>query len=192
VGQRQLLQTDDAVLLHEGLHQEAIHVGRVLVELEELPVVAQREGLAHLEGVVDALLLLLVLAQFLQRAQRLRLQSDEDLVEQFVGEELDARPLDLALEKVVQLRLALVELVQVRLLQGDARVCLIDLHGRRGLDALHSQVLPHRAELLVDVAVVGLFSLPLPTDQFERPLQHLLGAHVSWVNLRSDAEVRLL
>ena len=61
----------------------------------------------------------------------------------------------------MELRLTLVELVQVSHLESDPCMCLVDLDGERVRYPLDCQVLPHRSELLVDVAIVGQPLLPL-------------------------------
>lgn len=99
---------------------------------------------------------------------------------------------DLEAVQVVQLSLALVELIQVRHLQGDPSVGLVHQHCQVVLDALHRHVLPDRPQLVIDVPVGGLLLAPLVHHQLQCLPQNTLGTHIRRVRLRNESVVGLL
>jgi len=64
---------------------------------------------------------------------------------------------------VMKLSLALIELIQICLLKRDSGMSLINFHGEAILNSLDREILAHRPELVIDVSVVCLLSLPLTT-----------------------------
>lgn len=92
----------------------------------------------------------------------------------------------------MQLRLALVELVEVGHLQRDASVGLVRLNGQIVLDALHGHVLANRPQLVVYVTVCGGLLLPLLHHKFQCLPQDALRPHISRVWRRDESIVGLL
>ena len=60
------------------------------------------------------------------------------------------------------------------------------------LDPLHGQVLPQRAELVINVLVVGALLVPLGFQHAEGLHQHRLRAHLARIGCLGQSEVRLL
>jgi hypothetical protein len=90
--------------------------------------------------------------------------------------------------QAVQLRLALVELVEVGHLQRDASMGLVNLNGQVVLNALHGHVLANRPQLVVYVTVCGgLFH-----HKFQCLPQDALRPHVHRVWRRDESIVGLL
>ena len=94
--------------------------------------------------------------------------------------------------QAVQLRLTLVELVEVSHLQRDASMGLVYLNGQVVLDALHGHVLANRPQLVVYVTVCGGLLLPLFHHKFQCLPQDALGPHVHRVWRRDESIVGLL
>mmetsp|Transcript_38422 Transcript_38422/g.81974 ORF Transcript_38422/g.81974 Transcript_38422/m.81974 type:complete len:206 (+) Transcript_38422:408-1025(+) len=101
--------------------------------------------------------------------------------------------------QLLQLRLALVVLVDVVLLQRHSRVRLVHIHGERVPHALHRQVLPHRLELGAVPVIVPIPSVvdlpPLVVGALEVgevSFQDRLGSHQLGARGGGEAEVLLL
>jgi hypothetical protein len=76
---------------------------------------------------LDALFLLLLVSELLHHSQSFHLHAAEDLVQDLVRQKLNlTSSFDFAFVEVVQLSLALVELIKVSLLEGNACVGLVD------------------------------------------------------------------
>ena len=109
--------------------------------------------------------LLLLWSKLHHCSHGLHLHFAENLVKDFVSKELHlVATFNFHLVHVLELGLALVELVKVRHLKSNTGMSLVNLYAQGVLDALDSQILAHRPKLLIDVAIVGLLLLPLLTD----------------------------
>lgn len=92
---------------------------------------------------------------------RLHLHPTKDLVKNLISYKFHLATITAVLIQIMKLCLALIELVEVCLFQGDTGVRLVHADCQVVLDALNGHVLAHRAELLIDVSVVVIFVLPL-------------------------------
>jgi hypothetical protein len=118
--------------------------------------------------------MLLLESELAHHPHRLHFHFAEDLVEEFVGQKLNlVATLNIHLVHVLELSLALVELVQVCHLQSYAGMRLINFDAQRVLDALDRQVLAHRPELLVYVPVISFLLFPFFADELERLPENL-------------------
>lgn len=70
--------------------------------------------------------------------------------------------------------------------------CYIYLHSERVLDPLDHEVLPHGAELLVNISVINRLIVPFLHQHFKGQLENLLGTHLRRFYLRGESEIRLL
>jgi len=146
------------MLVNEHVYQMDAHVRCFLIQLEEAAIISLSQCFPNLEGMNYTRIFLLLGSQLLHHPKCLHLHAAEDLVKNLVCEEFNKVAFNLLLVHVMQLCLALIELVKVSHLKCNPRMCLVYLHGERVLDSLDSQVLAHRSELLIDVPVVSLAS----------------------------------
>mmetsp|Transcript_30272 Transcript_30272/g.96564 ORF Transcript_30272/g.96564 Transcript_30272/m.96564 type:complete len:316 (-) Transcript_30272:31-978(-) len=109
------------------------------------------------------------LEQLGARRRALLVQRHGRRVEQAVGRELaDGAAVNASGVEVLELRLALVVLVEVAALQRPARVRLVDLRREAVSDALHLQVLPDGLGLRAEVGVVHACVRLLRVERRER------------------------
>mmetsp|Transcript_20787 Transcript_20787/g.33781 ORF Transcript_20787/g.33781 Transcript_20787/m.33781 type:complete len:207 (-) Transcript_20787:262-882(-) len=108
-------------------------------------------------------------------------------------------PIVYEIVQLLQLRLALVVLVDVVLLQRHLGVRLVHVHGERVLNALHGQVLSQCLELraipiiLPIPSIVHLAQLIVrPLEILQMPLQYRLRAHQLLPRRRREPQVLLL
>jgi len=165
------------VLLDKNIHQVHSHVGCFLIQLKESTVVRLHKSFPDRECVLDLLLLLLAVSERLHHPECLCLHPDENLIQNFVSKEFNLVTLYVFLVQVLQLSLALVELVKVRILERNAGMGFVNIYRQLVLNLLDGQVLPDRSKLLVNVPVVSHLVLPLAFHQLQRLPQHLLWSH---------------
>lgn len=194
------------MLVDEHVYQMYAHVWRLLIQFEEPAIISLSQCFPDLESMNYAWVFLLFGSEFLHHSERLHLHTAKNLVKNLVREEFlqkklsiinlvftyDKVALNLLLVHVMQLRLALVELVEVRHLKRNPRMRLVYLDGEWVLDSLDRQVLPHRSELLINIAIVRLPLLPLFVHQFQRLLQHLFRPDLGRIGSRGQPEVGFL
>lgn len=107
------------------------HIWRFLVKFEESAIISLRECLPDVHGVDDAWVLFLFCGQLFHHSERLHLHTAKDLVKYFISQEFDIISLNFLIVHGMELRLTLVELVQVSHLESDPCMCLVDLDGER-------------------------------------------------------------
>lgn len=176
----------------EYIQEILVHVGRILVDLENLENVPSGHVFMKLERYIDILVVDIGEMETLQKLLQLQRGPAEHHVHNAVGIELVFAASVAFVVEIVQLALAGVELMNVVAFQRNARVAFVHSDREFVLYVLNRQILPNRFKLFDDIRIFHGAFLPFLEQELQTLLQNLLGSNGFRVRNGRESQILLL